>query len=204
MQPGDPFHDNMTIETCAYLCATVAPAPFTTVAALEAGAQCFCTNPEGVANATKNGLLAPASECNAPCAGNPYESCGGEWRLQAYSFSCSPYDPGAMPWQNASLPAAARVSDLVSRLSPVQLMAQLTQVGERRGAAVLGVLTRRHGGPRWIQVFAHKGIHPLPSQNGADVYAPGVQLPHYIVSQECLAGFDGGGIYLAPPIPTLK
>ena len=53
-------------------------------------------------------------------------------------------------------------------------------------------------------MFEHNGIPPLPPQNGADVYAPGVQLPHSIVSQECLAGFDGGGIYLAPPIPTLK
>lgn len=39
------------------------------------------------------------------------------------------------------------------------------------------------------------------TQNGADVYARGVQLPRYIVSQECLAGFDGGDIYIAPPVP---
>ena len=39
------------------------------------------------------------------------------------------------------------------------------------------------------------------TQNGGDVYAPGLQLPRYIVSQECLAGFDGGDIYIAPPVP---
>jgi len=38
-------------------------------------------------------------------------------------------------------------------------------------------------------------------QNGIDVYLPGLQLPAYIVSQECLAGFDGGDIYIAPPVP---
>ena len=38
-------------------------------------------------------------------------------------------------------------------------------------------------------------------QNGIDVYAPGIQLPRYIVSQECLAGYDGGDIYIAPPVP---
>jgi len=41
------------------------------------------------------------------------------------------------------------------------------------------------------------------TQNGADVYEPGLQLPRYIVSQECLAGYDGGPIYIAPPIPTV-
>lgn len=41
-------------------------------------------------------------------------------------------------------------------------------------------------------------------QNGADIYAPLVQLPRYIVSQECLAGYDGGDIYIAPPVPNLN
>jgi beta-glucosidase-like glycosyl hydrolase len=42
------------------------------------------------------------------------------------------------------------------------------------------------------------------TQNGADVYSPTFQLPRYIVSQECLAGFDGGSIFLAPQIPSVK
>jgi hypothetical protein len=37
-------------------------------------------------------------------------------------------------------------------------------------------------------------------QNGIDVYGAGLQLPRYIVSQECLAGFDGGDIYIAPEV----
>ena len=73
------------------------------------------------------------------------------------------YDPGGAPWTNTSLPISARIDDLMSRLSPLQLIAQLTQ-------------------------------------NGGDVYAPAVQLPRYIVSQECLAGFDGGSIFIAPPV----
>lgn len=38
-------------------------------------------------------------------------------------------------------------------------------------------------------------------QNGVDIYTPTLQLPRYIVSQECLAGYDGGDIYIAPPVP---
>ena len=38
-------------------------------------------------------------------------------------------------------------------------------------------------------------------QNGIDYYSQEVQLPRYLVSQECLAGFDGGDIYIAPPVP---
>ena len=37
-------------------------------------------------------------------------------------------------------------------------------------------------------------------QNGADIYGKDFQLPRYIVTQECLAGFDGGNIFLAPPV----
>jgi len=133
-----------------------------TVAAIENGAQCFCSDAAGVARAAP--LSRPPDECSAPCRGNPLVSCGGQWRLSAFDFSCAPYAPGA--WVDASLPAAARVDDLLARLDVVGLTAQLTQ-------------------------------------NGADIYAPGVQLPRYIVSQECLAGFDGGDIYIAPPQPTL-
>jgi beta-glucosidase len=71
-----------------------------------------------------------------------------------------------MPWQNASLPAAARVEDLVARLSPTGLVGQMLQ-------------------------------------NGIDYYSEEVQLPRYLVSQECLAGFDGGDIYIAPPVPNV-
>ena len=159
-QPGDAFHTNMTMETCAFLCASASPDHFT-VAALEVGDQCFCTDAAGVAAAAH--LRVPATECDAPCAGNPLQKCGGSWRLLAVNFTCAPYVPGA--WRDHTLPLAARVDDLVSRLDATQLIAQLTQ-------------------------------------NGADVYAPGAQLPRYIVSQECLAGFDGGDIYIAPPVPS--
>lgn len=158
--PGDPFGLNATLETCAYLCARASPN--FTVAAIENGAQCFCSDAAGVARAAP--LERPAADCDAvPCAGNPLVACGGQWRVQAFSFACEPYVAGA--WADATLPMAARVEDLVSRLDVVGLTAQLIQ-------------------------------------NGADIYAPGAQLPRYIVSQECLAGFDGGPIYIAPPIQT--
>jgi hypothetical protein len=132
--PGDPFGSNATQETCAYLCAMNSPS--WTVAAIENGAQCFCSDAAGVARAAP--LSRPPDECSAPCRGNPLVSCGGQWRLSAFDFSCAPYAPGA--WADASLPAAARVDDLLARLDVVGLTAQLTQ-------------------------------------NGADIYAPGVQLP---------------------------
>jgi len=162
-QSGDPFYDNSTQETCAYLCATaLAPGPFP-VAAVENGGQCFCGTAADLAKAQAN--CTDESRCSAPCNGNPLSTCGGTWAVQAFEYACSPYEPGTLPWLNSSLPIAARVTDLISRLSDVALVAQLTQ-------------------------------------NGADIYARGVQLPRYIVSQECLAGYDGGQIYLAPPLPT--
>jgi beta-glucosidase-like glycosyl hydrolase len=160
--PDDPFGGNATLETCAYLCATSSP-PYA-VAAIENGGQCFCASAEDLARAAPNRTA--DAECNAPCNGNALATCGGAWRAWAYDFACAKYSPSAMPWQNWSLPHAARVADLVGRLSPVGLVGQLLQ-------------------------------------NGIDYYSAGVQLPRYIVSQECLAGFDGGGIFLAPPVPTL-
>lgn len=157
--PSDPFGSNATLETCAFLCAQ--DSPTWTAAAIENGAQCFCTDAAGIAAAAP--LERPLSQCSTPCNGNGLTSCGGQWRLSAYDFSCEAYVPG--DWMNSSLSPQARVDDLVSRLDVVGLTAQLTQ-------------------------------------NGADIYATGAQLPRYIVSQECLAGFDGGDIYLAPPIPT--
>lgn len=159
--PGDPFYDNSTLETCAYLCNTSKDGPFP-YAAVENGGQCFCATESDLARAQANRTA--DGDCNAPCNGFPLSTCGGSWRLQAYSFECEPYVPGSSPWQNSSLPVTDRVTDLIAHLSPLQLIAQLTQ-------------------------------------NGADVYAKGVQLPRYIVSQECLAGFDGGDIYIAPPVP---
>ena len=158
--PTDPFGANATLETCAYLCASASP-PWP-LAAIENGGQCFCTNSSQVAAA--QALLRPASQCSTPCAGNPLQACGGEWRVQAFSFSCEAYTPGA--WANPALSVETRVDDLLSRLDATGLVAQLTQ-------------------------------------NGADIYASGVQLPRYIVSQECLAGFDGGSIYIAPPVPSI-
>jgi beta-glucosidase-like glycosyl hydrolase len=158
--PGDPFYDNSTLETCAYLCSISKDGPFP-YAAVENGGQCFCANKDDLDRAQANRTA--DEECNTPCNGFPLVTCGGQWRLQAYSFTCEPYIPGSFPWQNSSLPISDRVTDLIARLSPLQLIAQLTQ-------------------------------------NGADVYAKGVQLPRYIVSQECLAGFDGGDIYIAPPV----
>jgi hypothetical protein len=180
---GMPFASNMTLETCAFLChkSDQKGAPFT-AAAVEAGNQCFCANAESLVTAEPN--RTNLSDCTellhtangregaptagglaTPCIGNSFQMCGGAWRLLAYNFICHPYTPGSQPWQNYSLSANARVQDLVKRLSPPQLVAQLYM-------------------------------------NGADIYGRDFQLPRYIPTQECLAGYDGGHIFLAPAVST--
>eukprot|EP00035_Acanthoeca_spectabilis_P030404 m.9258 g.9258 ORF g.9258 m.9258 type:complete len:894 (-) comp4158_c0_seq1:2302-4983(-) len=163
---------NMTLETCATACftSTLPGSPFS-VAAVEVGNQCFCTNEAGLATAAPNQTsmsqcmqLSPVGN-STRCGGNPWQMCGGAWRLMAYNFTCSKYNPDNEPWRDPTEDITVRVDDLISRMTPNQLIAQLTQ-------------------------------------NGADIYTPTLQLPRYIVSQECLAGFDGGSIFIAPDVPT--
>jgi hypothetical protein len=161
--PADPFYQNQTLETCAYLCNNLHNGTFN-VAAVENGGQCLCSSAANVSAAAKN--LKPLADCNVSCHGNPLQRCGGPWRAMAYNFTCMPYKPHGA-WQNSSLPVKNRVHDLVSRMDSEQLIAQLTQ-------------------------------------NGADLYSHSFQLPRYIVSQECLAGFDGGSIFLAPQLPSVR
>lgn len=171
--PGQPFHSNMTLETCAYLChvSTQPGSPFS-AAALETGNQCYCADTAALHRAAANRTSMtdcsdpPASGgLGVPCAGNPFQMCGGAWRLLAYNYTCHAYRPDRLPWQDHTLPPRQRVADLVKRLSPAQLAAQLYM-------------------------------------NGADIYGENFQLPRYIPTQECLAGMDGGSIFLAPPVAT--
>ena len=180
---GQPFAANMTLETCAYLChkSTQPGAPFR-AAAVESGNQCFCVSAASLRAAEPNRTslddctklpAAPdrdggeaAAGLAVPCVGNAFQMCGGAWRLLAYNFTCRSYAVRGHPWQDHSLAAKTRVADLVKRLSPPQLIAQLYM-------------------------------------NGADVYAFDVQLPRYIPTQECLAGMDGGSIFLAPEVKIM-
>ena len=174
---GMPFANNMTLETCAYLChkSSLPGAPFG-AAAVESGSQCFCVSTAALAAAEPN--RTSMQDCTTlptrdqtespgglavPCVGNPFQMCGGAWRLFAFNFTCQAYSHGGQKWQNHTLSPDARVADLVARLSPPQLIAQLYM-------------------------------------NGADIYGPNLQLPRYIPTQECLAGMDGGSIFLAPKI----
>ena len=141
---GMPFATNMTLETCAYLChkASHLPgAPFS-AAAVESGSQCFCVSAAALAAAEPNrtsmndctALPTPeqtesASGLAVPCVGKPFQMCGGAWRLLAYNFTCHAYAPGSQPWQDHTRSADERVADLIARLSPVQLVAQLYMNG---------------------------------------------------------------------------
>ena len=63
-----------------------------TVAGVEAGDQCFC------GNATSHGAQrASMSLCNAPCAGNPAETCGAKDFVSILTFSCSGDHPDPYP-----------------------------------------------------------------------------------------------------------
>lgn len=55
-----------------------------------------------------------------------------------------------------------------------------------------------------ISKLSVPGLIAQLTQNGADIYSPMIQLPRYIVSQECLAGYDPGPIYIAPDIPVVN
>ena len=140
-QPNSPkwlFAGNMTLETCAYLChkSTLPGSPFS-AAVVETGNQCFCANAASLAAAEPNRTTmedctslpvqsaAAARGLAVPCVGNAFQMCGGKWRMLAYNYTCHPYTPRGQPWQDHTLPAAARVGDLVKRLSPTQLATQL-------------------------------------------------------------------------------
>ena len=67
---------DMTVETCIGSCYRAGYA----YAALEYGSQCFCAS--GLSNGAS--LSATSSQCNMPCAGNRYETCGGPNAVQLY------------------------------------------------------------------------------------------------------------------------
>lgn len=175
-QPSDPYHGNMTLETCGYLCAKLGHP----IAGVEIGSQCFCANT--VSNLTA--YLRPMSDCStgSACAGNTFQTCGGAWRVLAYNVTCTPYNAANASWLDTGMPISSRIDDLMLRLSSAPSAPSMP------GAAT----------PTLPPSLLAQLV-----QNGADIYSPAVQLPRYIVSQECLAGYNGGQIYIAPPMPQL-
>ena len=80
---------HMSLEYCAAACRAMNASH--TVAGVEGktGSQCRC----GVA-IPEDAQEAPAEDCASPCAGNTDEHCGGDWRIQAFEFTCSrAHDP---------------------------------------------------------------------------------------------------------------
>eukprot|EP01051_Picozoa_sp_SAG22_P009200 SAG22_NODE_750_length_7481_cov_19.618667_1_plen_685_part_00 len=227
--PDEPFSGNMTHETCAYLChkSTRPGAPFS-AAAVETGGQCFCVSAASLATAEPNRtsmddcakLPAPGGAAGGglavPCAGNAFQMCGGKWRLLAYNFSCHPYKPGSQPWQDHSLPAPARVADLIKRLSPPQLVAQLYM----NGADIYGVdvqlpryiptqecLTGVDGGSIFLAPAVKQmatSAFPQPVNMGNSFDAPLVREIAAAISDEARAAFNAGRPSLTCMSPNLN
>lgn len=122
--PSDPFHDAMTPEVCAALCAARG-LPFCGV---EVGVQCFggkaITNPAGARSR-------PASDCQTPCSGNRSETCGGDFLIKVFRYSgrcvgpTAPPTPPPLPWQNHSLPFEERLDMLLPLLTVPELVGLL-------------------------------------------------------------------------------
>jgi len=65
----------MTVESCSILCGFDDYVFF----GVEAGSECWCAD-------TINPNATPTAVCNAPCAGNPQETCGGTWAINVYQI----------------------------------------------------------------------------------------------------------------------
>lgn len=74
-----------------------------TIAGVEDGHQCMCDT-----EIWPGSPLAPIGECSTPCSGNLSESCGGNYRMNVFTFSCSgnpdPIPPPPPPPPPSPLP----------------------------------------------------------------------------------------------------
>ncbi|KAK7751400.1 hypothetical protein SLS62_006656 [Diatrype stigma] len=87
---------DMTLETCAALCAQYA------WFGVEDGSQCFCG-----ASLDPGSAAVPDGECNAPCGGNSLELCGAANRLSVYRNE----GRAAAPPRNKAVVAGASASN---------------------------------------------------------------------------------------------
>lgn len=68
------------------ICTTICGGMGYTHAGLEYASECYCAN-----ELTGSGGVAQ-SGCDHPCSADPSQSCGGEWRINLYSFNASTED----------------------------------------------------------------------------------------------------------------
>lgn len=90
--------DDMTIQKCADICRGSNLPVF----GLEYYNECYCgigLNPESAS--------APETDCSFPCAGNPNEKCGGDWRLNVYEFSADTTTPSSSTAPSAPVPTTS-------------------------------------------------------------------------------------------------
>ncbi|CAH1274249.1 FCGBP [Branchiostoma lanceolatum] len=56
-------------------------------AATEYGNQCYCGREQDF---SAIGSSLPNAQCNTPCTGNPYQKCGGNWKMSVYKTATGP------------------------------------------------------------------------------------------------------------------
>jgi hypothetical protein len=84
------LHDKVTLGACASACVSLRLA----VAGIDGGNHCFCGSVADLASAAARSHSRPQNECQSTrCHAAPAEKCGGNGRLLAYNFSCSPGPP---------------------------------------------------------------------------------------------------------------
>ena len=167
---GQPFSANMTLETCGYLCHKS-----TKPGAPFTAAAVEAGNQCFCANAAMLRRAAPnatkAGDCaSLPPAGLGVPCLGNPLQLCGGAWRLLAYNFTCHPYVATSLPWQDHKLPAEARVDD---------------------LVGRLSAPQLVAQLL---------QNGADIYGKDFQLPRYIVTQECLAGFDGGNIFLAPAV----
>ncbi|KAE9389021.1 galactose oxidase [Gymnopus androsaceus JB14] len=79
-----PWELQLTLNNSAETCTSTCSAFGYTAAGMEFGIQCFCGDISDIA--ANGGTLAPETDCNTQCSGNPIEICGAGNRLTMYTW----------------------------------------------------------------------------------------------------------------------
>lgn len=90
----------MTLESCAAFCSGY------TYFGVEYARECYCGNSFGAGS-----VVAPATDCNFPCAGNSTEYCGAGNRLSVYAIGAAA--------SSSTLPSGTATQTVTSTAAPV-------------------------------------------------------------------------------------
>ena len=155
---------NNTISSCVSSCAKAG----NTYAGVE-GNECWCAKSSPVL------VSAPSSDCNKPCSGDTWATCGGDWRLNVFKASNAPSASTASPtststtaptsYPTAKLPsgwsavgcvvdnANTRTLDSGATTANDQTIAKCIAIAQQKGLPYAGV---EYGRECWVGTSASK------------------------------------------------